>query len=157
MGLIYVIRKARTATRTLSLQPGIRDVFARMSMNDKRPLRSHRCATFGKTHGAGPASYVGPEPEAPRSRSKACWKSSFGTGKGGDTISSGLEVTWTPTPTRWSNNFFRGAVRLRMGIDEEPGRCASVATEGRRAQARLRMPTTLRSVMLHPCRLQTFP
>jgi catalase-peroxidase len=64
--------------------------------------------TFGKTHGAGPATHVGPEPEAaPIEEQGLGWKSTFGTGKGGDTITSGLEVTWTNTPTRWSNNFFR--------------------------------------------------
>lgn len=63
---------------------------------------------FGKTHGAGPASHVGPEPEAASIEEQGLgWKSSFGTDKGGDTITGGLEVTWTNTPTKWSNNFFR--------------------------------------------------
>ena len=89
--------------------------------------------TFGKTHGAGPASNVAAEPEAAGLEEQGLgWKNSFGTGKGGDTITSGLEVTWTTTPTKWSNNYLREPVRLRMGTHEEPGRCASVEAEERR-------------------------
>lgn len=110
MGLIYVNPEGPNGNPDpIAAARDIRDIFARMSMNDEETVAliagGH---TFGKTHGSGPASHVGPEPEA-ASIEEQClgWKSSFGTGKGGDTISSGLEVTWTNTPTKWSNNFFR--------------------------------------------------
>jgi catalase-peroxidase len=77
--------------------------------------------TFGKTHGAGPASHVGPEPEAASIEEQGLgWKSSFGTGKGGDAITSGLEVTWTSTPTRWSNNFFRTLFGYEWELTKSP-------------------------------------
>ncbi len=110
MGLIYVNPEGPDGNPDpVAAARDIRDIFARMSMNDEETVAliagGH---AFGKTHGAGPASHVGPEPEAASIEEQGLgWKCSFGTGKGGDTISSGLEVTWTNTPTRWSNNFFR--------------------------------------------------
>jgi catalase-peroxidase len=108
MGLIYVNPEGPTATPTPRAGRDIRETFARMAMNDEETVAliagGH---TFGKTHGAGPRQYVGPEPEPPPLEEPGLgWKSSFGTGKGGDAITSGLEGTWTTTPTKWSNNFF---------------------------------------------------
>ncbi|MGV8076694.1 MAG: catalase/peroxidase HPI [Methanosarcina sp.] len=110
MGLIYVNPEGPNGNPDpIAAARDIREVFARMSMNDEETVAliagGH---AFGKTHGAGPASHVGLEPEAASIEEQGLgWKSSFGTGKGGDTITSGLEVTWTNTPTKWSNNFFR--------------------------------------------------
>jgi len=110
MGLIYVNPEGPNGNPDpISAARDIREVFARMAMNDEETVAliagGH---TFGKTHGAGPASHVGPEPEAASIEEQGLgWKSSFGTGTGGDAITSGLEVTWTNTPTKWSNNFFR--------------------------------------------------
>jgi len=110
MGLIYVNPEGPNGNPDpLAAAKDIREVFARMAMNDEETVAliagGH---AFGKTHGAGDAKHVGPEPEAaPTEEQGLGWKSSFGTGKGGDTITSGLEVTWTDTPTKWSNNFFR--------------------------------------------------
>jgi catalase-peroxidase len=93
-----------------------------MAMNDEETVAliagGH---AFGKTHGAGPASHVGPEPEAAGIEEQGLgWKSSFGTGKGGDTITSGLEVTWTNTPTKWSNNFFRILFSFEWELTKSP-------------------------------------
>ncbi len=110
MGLIYVNPEGPNGNPDpVAAGRDIREVFARMAMNDEETVAliagGH---AFGKTHGAGDAKHVGPEPEAAGIEEQGLgWKSSFGTGKGGDTISSGLEVTWTNTPTMWSNNFFR--------------------------------------------------
>jgi catalase-peroxidase len=110
MGLIYVNPEGPNGKPDpIAAAKDIRETFARMAMNDEETVAliagGH---SFGKTHGAGPASHVGPEPEAaPVEEQGLGWKSSFGTGKGGDAIGSGLEVTWTNTPTKWSNNFLR--------------------------------------------------
>src|SRR3990172_7350483 len=110
MGLIYVNPEGPNGNPDpLAAARDIRETFARMAMNDEETVAliagGH---TFCNTHAARPASHVGPDPEAAGIEEQGLgWKSGFGTGKGGDTISSGLEVTWTTTPTKWSNNFFR--------------------------------------------------
>ena len=108
MGLIYVNPEGPNGEPDpLAAAKEIRETFARMGMNDEETVAliagGH---TFGKTHGAGDTSHVGPEPEAaPIEQRASGWKNTFGTGKGADTIGSGLEVTWTSTPTKWTSNF----------------------------------------------------
>ncbi len=123
MGLIYVNPEGPNGNPDpLAAAKDIREVFARMSMNDEETVAlivgGH---TFGKTHGAGPASMVGPEPEAaPIEEQGLGWKSKFGTGKGDDTITSGLEVIWTNTPTKWSNNFLRILFSYEWELTKSP-------------------------------------
>jgi catalase-peroxidase len=123
MGLIYVNPEGPNGIPDpVSAAKDIRETFARMGMNDEETVAliagGH---SFGKTHGAGPATHVGPEPEAAGIEEQGLgWKSSFGTGKGGDTITSGLEVTWTATPTKWSNNFFRTLFRYEWELTKSP-------------------------------------
>ena len=110
MGLIYVNPQGPNGNPDpLAAARDIRETFRRMAMNDEETVAliagGH---TFGKTHGAGPEIHVGPDPEAaPLEQQGLGWKSTFGTGTGADAITSGLEVTWTDTPTAWDNSFFR--------------------------------------------------
>ena len=123
MGLIYVNPEGPNGNPDpVAAAKDIRETFARMAMNDEETVAliagGH---TFGKTHGAGPASNVGPEPEAAGIEEQGLgWKSSFGTGKGGDAIGSGLEVTWTTTPTKWSNNFFWNLFGYEWELTKSP-------------------------------------
>jgi catalase-peroxidase len=123
MGLIYVNPEGPNGNPDpLAAAKDIRETFARMAMNDEETVAliagGH---TFGKTHGAGDASLVGPEPEAASIEEQGLgWKSKFGTGKGDDAIGSGLEVIWTTTPTNWSNNFFRNLFGYEWELTKSP-------------------------------------
>jgi len=123
MGLIYVNPEGPEGNPDpLAAAKDIRETFARMAMNDEETVAliagGH---TFGKTHGAGNAAHVGPEPEAAGIEEQGLgWKSSFGKGKAGDAITSGLEVTWTTTPTKWTNNFFWNLFGYEWELTKSP-------------------------------------
>jgi catalase-peroxidase len=123
MGLIYVNPEGPNGNPDpVAAARDIREVFARMAMNDEETVAliagGH---AFGKTHGAGPASHVGPEPDAaPIEEQGLGWKSSYGTGKGNDTITGGPEVIWTQTPIKWSNNFFRNLFTFEWELEKSP-------------------------------------
>jgi len=123
MGLIYVNPEGPNGKPDpMAAARDIRETFARMAMNDEETVAliagGH---TFGKTHGAGDVSLVGPEPEAAGIEEQGLgWKSKFGTGKGSDAIGSGLEVIWTTTPTKWSNNFFANLFSYEWELTKSP-------------------------------------
>ncbi len=123
MGLIYVNPEGPNGNPDpLAAARDIRETFRRMAMNDEETVAliagGH---TFGKTHGAGPASNVGPEPEAaPIEEQGLGWRSKFKSGIGDDAIGSGLEVIWTTTPTRWSNNFFENLFKYDWQLTKSP-------------------------------------
>jgi catalase-peroxidase len=123
MGLIYVNPEGPNGNPVpVAAARDIRETFRRMAMNDEETVAliagGH---TFGKTHGAGDPSLVGPEPEAcPVNHQGLGWKSSFGSGKGKDTITSGLEGAWTPTPTTWDNSFFETLFGYEWELAESP-------------------------------------
>jgi catalase-peroxidase len=123
MGLIYVNPEGPNANPDpIASARDIRETFARMAMNDYETVAliagGH---TFGKTHGAGPAANVGPEPEAAFIEEQGLgWKSTFGTGVGRDAITSGLEVIWSTTPTKWSNSFFENLFGYEWELTKSP-------------------------------------
>jgi catalase-peroxidase len=123
MGLIYVNPEGPNGNPDpLASARDIRETFRRMAMNDEETVAliagGH---TFGKTHGAGPESHKGPEPEAaPLEEQGLGWTSNFGSGKGRDAIGSGLEVTWTPTPVQWSNWFFHNLFEYDWELTQSP-------------------------------------
>jgi catalase-peroxidase len=123
MGLIYVNPEGPNGKPDpIAAARDIRETFRRMAMNDEETVAliagGH---TFGKTHGAGDAKLVGAEPEAATIEEQGLgWKSKFGTGKGGDSIGSGLEVIWTMTPTKWSNNFFTNLFTYEWELTKSP-------------------------------------
>ena len=123
MGLIYVNPEGPNGEpNALAAAKDIRETFARMAMNDEETVAliagGH---TFGKSHGAGDAAHVGPEPEAASIEELGLgWKSTFKSGKGVDTISSGLEGAWTPTPTKWDNSFFETLFKYEWNLEKSP-------------------------------------
>ncbi len=123
MGLIYVNPEGPNGNPDpVAAARDIRETFARMAMNDEETVAliagGH---TFGKTHGAGPATHVGADPEAaPLEAQGLGWSNTFGAGKGGDAITSGLEVTWTTTPTKWSNNFLWNLFGYEWELTKSP-------------------------------------
>jgi catalase-peroxidase len=123
MGLIYVNPQGPNGNPDpIAAARDIRETFARMAMDDEETVAliagGH---TFGKTHGAGPESHVGPDPEAAGIEDQGLgWRCTFGTGKGADTITSGLEVTWSTTPTKWSNNFFHNLFSYEWELTKSP-------------------------------------
>jgi catalase-peroxidase len=123
MGLIYVNPEGPNGQPSaLAAAKDIRETFARMAMNDEETVAliagGH---TFGKTHGAAPAAHVGPEPEAASIEEQGLgWTNRYGTGKGGDTITSGLEGAWTPTPTTWDNSYLETLFRYDWDLTKSP-------------------------------------
>ena len=136
MGLIYVNPEGPNGNPDpVAAARDIRETFARMAMNDEETVAliagGH---TFGKCHGAGDASHVGPAPEAaPLDEAGLGWKSSFRSGKGADTISSGLEVTWTQTPTQWSNYYFENLFKYDWELTKSPAGAHQWVAKGAKA------------------------
>ena len=153
MGLIYVNPEGPEGNPDpLAAAHDIRETFARMAMNDEETVAliagGH---TFGKTHGAGPADNVGAEPEAAGLEEQGLgWSSSFGSGKAGDAITSGLEVTWTTTPAQWSNNFFENLFKFEWELTKSPAGAHQWVAKGAEAiipdahdPSKKRLPTML--------------
>jgi catalase-peroxidase len=153
MGLIYVNPEGPNGKPDpVAAAVDIRETFKRMAMNDEETVAliagGH---TFGKTHGAGPASHVGPDPEAAGLEEQGLgWRSSFGAGKGGDAITSGLEVTWSQTPTKWGNYFFENLFGYEWELTKSPAGANQWVAKGAEATipdahdpSKKRLPTML--------------
>jgi len=153
MGLIYVNPEGPDGNPDpLKAAFDIRETFSRMAMNDEETVAliagGH---SFGKTHGAAPTSHVAPEPEAAGLEEQGLgWRNSFGTGRGGDTITSGLEVTWTTTPTKWGNNFFESLFKYEWELTKSPAGAHQWVAKGGNATipdahdpSKKRLPTML--------------
>jgi catalase-peroxidase len=153
MGLIYVNPEGPNGNPDpLAAARDIRETFARMAMNDEETVAliagGH---SFGKTHGAGPATHVGVEPEGGALEAQGFgWQSSYKSGKGADAITSGLEVTWTTTPTRWSNNFLENLFGFEWELSKSPAGAHQWVAKGAAATipdahdpSRKRVPTML--------------
>ncbi|MFR9796938.1 catalase/peroxidase HPI [Streptomyces sp. MS06] len=153
MGLIYVNPEGPNGNPDpIAAARDIRETFRRMAMNDEETVAliagGH---TFGKTHGAGPADHVGNDPEAASLEEQGLgWRSTYGTGKGADAITSGLEVTWTTTPTRWSNNFFENLFGYEWELTDSPAgakqwvaKDAEAVVPGPQDPSKKRLPTML--------------
>ena len=155
MGLIYVNPEGPNGQPiALAAARDIRETFGRMAMNDEETaaliVGGH---TFGKAHGAATADHLGPEPEgAPLEEQGLGWKNRYGTGKGADTITSGLEGAWTNNPTKWDNGYLEQPVQVRLGADQEPGRApGSGCRRTPRPRTRCPTPTTRRSGTPRSC------
>ena len=154
MGLIYVNPQGPNGTPDpLAAARDIRETFRRMAMDDEETVAliagGH---TFGKTHGAGPESHVGPDPEGAGLEEQGLgWRSTYGTGKGGDTITSGLEVTWTTTPTKWSNDYFKNLFSYEWELTKSPAGRISGGRRGARGRGRCRTRTTRASGTRRRC------
>ena len=148
MGLIYVNPEGPNGEPSaLKAAHDIRETFARMAMNDEETVAliagGH---TFGKTHGAGDAANVGPEPEAaPIQEMGLGWKNAHGSGKGGDTITSGLEGAWTPTPTTWDNSYFETLFKYDWDLTSSPAGAYQWVPTDPAASAPSHSPTTRRA------------
>jgi len=136
MGLIYVNPEGPDGTPDpIKAAHDIRDTFARMAMNDEETVAliagGH---TFGKTHGAAPTTHVGVDPEAADVEAQGlAWRNSHGTGRGAHTITSGLEVTWTPTPTKWGNGFFEMLFGHEWELSKSPAGAHQWVAKGGKA------------------------
>ena len=135
MGLIYVNPEGPNGKPDpVAAARDIRETFRRMAMNDEETVAliagGH---SFGKTHGAAPATHVGPDPEGGNLEEQGFgWKGGYETGTGAHAITSGIEVTWTTTPVKWNNDFFKHLFEYRLGADREPGRREAVEAKERR-------------------------
>jgi catalase-peroxidase len=154
MGLIYVNPEGPDGNPDpIAAARDIRDTFGRMAMNDEETVAliggGH---SFGKTHGAAPATNVGKEPEmADLELQGLGWKNSYGSGKGADTITSGLEVTWTKTPTKWSNNFFEILFGFEWELEKSPAGAQQWVAKGAGAI----LPDAYDPAKKHPPRMLT--